>query len=95
MIDLTTMDREPETVDEAQYERGMTLGLRLVVIWHIVGAAAAVVMMLLASRSATRNSRARSVRSSGCSPSPASSPTPLRRSASPNVAGGVERSRWS
>lgn len=51
MIDLTTMDREPETVDEAQYERGMTLGLRLVVIWHIVGAAAAVVMMLLASRS--------------------------------------------
>ena len=51
MIDLTTMDREPETVDEAQYERGMTLGLRLVVIWHVVGAAAAVVMMLLASRS--------------------------------------------
>ncbi len=51
MIDLTTMDREPETADEAQYERGMTLGLRLVVCWHVAGAAAAVVMMLLASRS--------------------------------------------
>jgi ABC-type sugar transport system permease subunit len=51
MIDLTTMDREPEIADEAQYEQGMTLGLRLVVFWHIAGAAAAVVMMLLASRS--------------------------------------------
>ena len=51
MIDLTTMEREPEIADEAQYERGMTLGLRLVVFWHVAGAAAAVVMMLLASRS--------------------------------------------
>ncbi len=51
MIDLTTMDREPEIADEAQYEQGMTLGLRLVVCWHVAGAVAAVVMMLLASRS--------------------------------------------
>ncbi|HYN35293.1 MAG TPA: sugar ABC transporter permease [Ilumatobacteraceae bacterium] len=51
MIDSTTMDREPEIADENQYERGMDLGLRLVAFWHVAGAAAAVVMMLLASRS--------------------------------------------
>ena len=51
MIDPTTMEREPAAVDETQPEPGVAIGLRVVVLWHLAGAVAAVVMMLLASRS--------------------------------------------
>ena len=46
MIDPTTMERESAIVDEARSEPSVLLGLRLVVFWHLAGAAAAVVMML-------------------------------------------------
>lgn len=50
MTDPTTMERDAATVDESQSDKGMAPGLRLMVFWHIAGAAAAVVMVLLASR---------------------------------------------
>ena len=55
MVDSTVTGSETPTVDQGELERRsvrrLDLGLRLVVLWHVAGAAAAVVMMLLAGRS--------------------------------------------
>ncbi len=55
MVDSTVTGRETPTVDQGELEnrsvRRLDRGLQLIVLWHVAGAVAAVVMMLLASRS--------------------------------------------
>jgi ABC-type sugar transport system permease subunit len=55
MVDSTLTEREPAAVDRDERGRKpahtFERGLKLIVLWHAAGAAASVVMMLLASRS--------------------------------------------
>ena len=55
MVDSTGTERETPTVDQGELEnrsvRRLDRGLQLMVLWHVAGAVAAMVMMLLAGRS--------------------------------------------